>query len=695
MLFLKKSLLIIVLSALTVVSASASYSLVLQSGHDGSPVAMEWHSLSSAVVSVGEDGRLIVTRPRDNRVLHRFRVTDDQILDMKSDPSGNRAAIVTTDGNGYTLSVWNWTEEKMDFNYELESEPLFLSWSARGRYLIIGNLGSPSVVILEGRTGRRLSYLQRLPSLYNAAYIGSTENILMTYASSGEIRYWDIRSSALKLSETTTGGLESISVLQSGSKSSMIGHRLESVYLINRLTGEVLDQVEIPGLTDLSVDEERGELDVLSSGIAGSAIYQFDVVDDRFVPRNGNLSPRRVDSGLRPTKILRRGGTTYFSTETGMLFSDKGLDFTPLINDNVWRPDDLAFQGNSIYLAGGRTIRKFTSDFFAEDSKGRVESLNELIQEEGNSESGAQDVGLETMSNGDIIVWDKSDGGNNTGIRRLDFNRTAQILQISTGGPLQKVSIIDNQRLLAVDRNGTVSVIDSSDGEVLSTYSALGILDAAYSSEGDYLLTGRSSAGRSGTPLEVVDIRTRETVPIPDDRFMIYRVVRDTRGIYTVGVSRNTSGSSETSLVFHEPDRPDRARTVIKVPGEDLDAVVLPQPSSSAIYTSLGGTVQKISGNRRTTYEWNEPIKGLGIRGNVLYGIDDDGALAIWNADSGRLLLNVYLFEDEGWIAMPPEGEMIWASPGAINNVIIYRDGRLVDPRRISRTVVNTSPDLM
>ncbi|MDT8298188.1 MAG: WD40 repeat domain-containing protein, partial [Spirochaetaceae bacterium] len=526
MLFLKKSLLLIVLSALTVVSASASYRLVLQSGHDGPPVSMEWHSLSSSVISVGEDGRLIVTRPRDNRVLHRFRVTDDRIHDMKSDPSGNRAAIVTTDGEGYTLSVWDWTEEEMDFDYELESEPLFLSWSARGRYLIIGNLGSPSVVILEGKTGRRLSYLQRLPSLYNAAYIGSTENILMTYASSGELRYWDIRSSALKLSETTTGGLESISVLQSGSKSSMIGHRLESVYLINRLTGEVLDQVDIPGLSDISVDEEQGELDVLSYGIAGSAIYRFDVVDDRFVPRDGNLSPRRVDSGLKPTKILRRSGTTYFTTESGTLFSDGGLDFTPIIDDNIWRPDDLAFQGNSLYLAGGRTIRKFTSEFFAEDSKGSVKSLNELTQEEEDSESGAQDVGLEAMSNGDIVVWDKSDGGNANGIHRLSFGRASRTMQIPMGGPLQKVSVIDGQRLLAVDRSGTVSVVDSTDGEILSTYSALGILDAAYSPEGDYLLTGRSSAGRSGTPLEVVDIRTREAIPIDDDRFMIYQVVR-------------------------------------------------------------------------------------------------------------------------------------------------------------------------
>jgi hypothetical protein len=176
---------------------------------------------------------------------------------------------------------------------------------------------------------------------------------------------------------------------------------------------------------------------------------------------------------------------------------------------------------------------------------------------------------------------------------------------------------------------------------------------------------------------------------------MIYRIVRGTRGIYTIGVSRNGSGRSETSLVLHESDRPEQGRTVIKEPGEDLDAVVLPHPESNAVYTSLGGTVRKISGSRRTTFDWNEPIKELGVRGDVLYGIDGDGTLAIWNADSGRLLLSVYLFEDEGWIAMPPEGEMIWASPGAINNVIIYRNGRLVDPRRISRTVENPSTDVM
>jgi hypothetical protein len=263
------------------------------------------------------------------------------------------------------------------------------------------------------------------------------------------------------------------------------------------------------------------------------------------------------------------------------------------------------------------------------------------------------------------------------------------------GGPLQKVSVIDEDRLLAVDRNGTVSVVDSSDGTILSTYSALGILDAAYSPEGDYLLTGRSSSGRSGTPLEVVDIRTREAIPVEDDRFMIYRVVAAPRGIYTLGVSRSRTGQSETSLVLHEPDRPERGRTVIKESGEDLDAVILPHPDSNAVYTSLGGSVRKIAGSRRTTFDWDEPIKELGIRGDVLYGIDGDGAMTLWHAESGRLLLSVYLFEDEGWIAMPPNGDMIWASPGAIDNVMIYRDGRPVDPRRISRTVINPSTDAM
>ncbi len=688
----KKNTLLLILSTFSIFSLSASYRLVLQSGHDGIPVAVQWHEKSKTIVSAGIDGRLIVTRPGDNKVLHRFRVTDENIYDLKVDPVNSRAAVITSKNGIYTVSVWNWNDEEIEYDYELESEPLFTSWSARGRYLTIGNLGSPSIIVLEGRTGRRLSYLQRLPSLYNTGYIGSTETILMTYMVSGAIRYWDIRSSVLKLSTETISNLQGIRVLQTESKTTLFGYRNETLFLVNRQTGVVLDQIEIPGLKDVSIDKEDGEIDALAENMAGSFLHQYKVRNERFLPRDfgtANLSttaePLTLDVSIQAMKVLRRNGTTYLMSESGSLYSQGLTGFSPLINDRLWQPDSMAFHDESIYISGGSKILRFTSPFFKENSNGDTQDLSTVTREEINTDSRSSDTGIRILEDGTILLWDKGNDDIGSGIRRLRFSSPEYVTLFPVDGKLQKLDIIDDERMLSVDRNGTVKIMSSFTGEIFSTYSALGILDSAYSIDGGYLLAGRSSTGRAGSALEQVDTQTRESVPVPDNRFMIYRVETGPNGIYTIGVTRSPAGGSKTSILLHDKENPEQSKKILEFTGEDLNAVILSEPSGKSIFTTAGGEVLKINGSRRISFQWDESVFDLALRADVLYGLDNDGAMVLWDADNGRSLLKVYFFNDGGWIAIRPDNEKIWSSPGAIENVIIYRDGRVIDPRRISQ----------
>jgi len=696
----KKIPLILVLSILTVFSLSASYQIVLQSGHDGVPVDMKWHWKTSTIVSAGEDGRLIVTRPRDNKVLHRFRVSSDRIYNLELDPSHEKAAVVTSRDGVYKVSVWDWDKEEKIFDYELESEPLFTSWSARGRYLTVGNLGSPSVLVLEGRTGRRLSYLQRLPSLYNAGYIGSTETILMTYAVSGAIRYWDIRSSALKLSADTIPNLQGITVLQTDSKTTLFGFRNDTLYLINRQTGAVLDQLEIPDMVDVSIDEKSGELDALSSTLAGAMLHEYKVRNERFIPRDfgeGNLSstavPQPVDSSVNPVKVLRKDGTSYLISRDGNLYVRNMTGLSPIIDDRHWEPESLAFDNQSFYLSRGDKVLRFTSAFFSEASSGSTEDLNDVIRDEIHTGSLASDTGISVLPGGIILQWDRSADGDENGIRRVPFSHPEDAILFSGSGPYEKVEVLDDGRILSISRSGSIKLRNSLTGETESEYSALGILDAAYSPQGDFILAGRSSRGRAGTPLERVDVRTRESVPVPDSRFMVYSVTAGSSGLYTLGILKDSQNKSRTSIVKHDNENPEDTSTVFTVSGEDLNASLLTDPEDrNTIFTSLGGTVRRISRNRKTVFQWNEEVSYLALRYSVLYGLDRDGALVLWNAVTGRSLIKVYFFDDGGWIAIPPGGDKLWASPGAIENVRIYKDGRLMDPSRISRTLNDTNP---
>ncbi len=696
----KKLLLTIVLSLFVIFSASASYQIVLQSGHEGMPTNLIWHEKTRTIVSTGEDGRLIVTRPGDRKVLHRFRVTNDRIYDIELDPSNRKAAVITSNNGVYKVSVWDWSKEEKIFDYELASEPLFTSWSAKGRYLTIGNLGSPSILVLEGRTGRRLSYLQRLPSLYNAGYIGSTETILMTYSVSGAIRYWDIRSSALKLSTETLANLQGIKVLQTDSKTTLFAYKDSTLFLVNRQTGAVLDQLEIPGMMDVSIDEKNGELDALVVSLSGTTLHGYKIRNERFLPRDfggDNLSseaiPLVVDPGLNPVKVLRKGGKTYLISRSGQLFTESLRGFSPIINDRLWIPDSMAFSVNSFYLSRGNRILKFTSDFFNDSSKGNTEELNDIKREEILTGSTASETGVRVLPGDALLQWDISGDGDENGIRRIRLSSPYDEILFGLSGPFTKIEVLDDGRLLTVNRSGTVNILNSLTGEIESTYSALGILDSAYSASGDYLLAGRSSQGRAGTALEKIDVQTKESVPVPDGRFMIYSVVSGPSGIYSTGVEKNSQGISDTSIVKHDTDNPGNSRLIFTVNGEDLNASILPDPADrNVIFTTLGGTVRKISGSRKTVFQWNEEIIYLALRAEVLYGLDRDGALVLWDSRNGRSLLKVYFFDNGGWIAVPPDGTKLWASPGAIENVIIYRDGRVVDPSRVSQTLEEADP---
>ncbi|MCG8452357.1 MAG: WD40 repeat domain-containing protein [Spirochaetales bacterium] len=697
---LHKVLFVVSLTFMVAVSSFAEPRVVLQAGHQGTPVAMAWHEDSRTVVSVGEDGRLLVTRPGDAKVLHRFHVGEGRILRMALDPSRERAALVQANENGsYSVSVWDWTQEKMVFQYTLDSDPLFLTWSARGRYLALGNLGSPSVVILEGRTGRRLSYLQRLPSLYNAGYIGSTETILMTYAGSGAIRYWDIRSSTLRLSAETLGNLSGVTVLQTGSKAALFAYRNDELYLINRQTGAVLDKLELTGLTHVSIDPTTGEVDALTQDLTGYTVHRLQTDDAGFtlrlkeeptltLPGDDDVAPVstpfKLPSEIHPVSLLRAAGKSFLMTEDGCLCVFDGAQYSPVVDDQLWRPNDIAFRGNSLYLSGNGRLVRFNSEFFAEDALANINLLNDLNRKEYDSESQAKETKLTIGLEGQLILWDATSGGLENGIRVINMNDDGSERFLPTKNTIQNVQPLPQGKLLIVDRNGGVGIMDLSTGEVESEYAALGIMDAAYVPDEDYLLAGRSSAGRSGTPLESVDLATSESMPVNDERFMVYSVRLGPYDLYTIGIE-GRGALAKTILKRHDLTSPERASSFTSAKGEDFEALVLPDPNDDAVFTTLGGMVRRLSSSRRTSYPWEERILDLERRGQILYGLDEDGAVIFWNVRTGRTLMRSYFFKDGGWLALPTDNDVIWASEGAIDNVVIYRDGRTVDPRRISR----------
>jgi len=665
---------------------SAQYSLVLQRGHSDTPVAMKWHKASRVLVSVGEDGFLIVTKPEDEIVLHRFRVTRGRISDLEINQSNEQAAIIYSEKGFFLVSVWDWAREEMIYEHRFHKELLFATWSARGTYLVLGTLGSPSIVMLDGATGHRLPRLQSLPSLYDSGYIGSTETILMTYSTSGFISYWDIDTSELKHSAKTVSNLRSLSVLQTESKSVLFAYQNDSLILLNRQTGYVLDRLTIPGLIDVSVDENTGEVDAIALTAKGFMLHRYASRDYAFVPRSSEENyPKRLelDDSLQPVKVLRVDETTYLMSRSGYIVVESAEGFLALIDDKLWRPDSFAFHGDSINVAGGEKILRFTSPFFTSDHGGGINALTSLTQEVYFSESNAEHTGIHMLSNGAFLLWDKEFSGDDNGIRRFHPSLPGAEIFFPITDMILKCSVIDENRILTVDGNGVVNVWDSRNGALLVEYSSFDNLDAAYSVKGEFILVGHSSGSSVGTPLEAVNIGSKETIPVPDRRFMVYRVESEPANIYTIGVKKYPSGKIETILLRHDPKRVELSRNLLRVSGEVLNAIVLPHPSDNSVYTNLSGKILRIMGNKTVAYESAGTIVFLQAHGKNLYGLDADGSLVLWDSSGGMPVLSIYFFDDGSWVASSTD--TIWTSPGALDKIVVLEDGNIVDPRSVCK----------
>jgi len=675
-------------AALVLHPAMAKYRLVLQQGHSGAPVAVKWHENSGVLVSVGEDGFLIVTRPEDRIVLHRFRVTGGRISNLDINQSNEKAVIVHSENGFFTVSVWDWTSEEMVYEHRFDKEVFFASWSARGAYLVLGTLGLPGIVLLDGATGQRLSKLQNLSSLYDSGYIGSTETILMTYASSGSIHYWDINTSKLKHSAKTAVNLRGLSVLQTESKSVLFAYQKDILILLNRQTGYVLDRLTIPGLIDASIDERTGEVDAISLSPKGFLLHRYKSRNNRFLPRNTEENHQdylRLDDSLQPVKVLRVNGTTYLMSRDGYIIVEGAERFLVLITDHLWKPDALAFHGDSINIAGGGKILRFVSSFFSSDSEESIDNLADASREIFLSKSSAEHTGIHILSDGTFLLWDKNFSGTDNGIRRFHPSMPDTEFFSPTTVKILKCTPMDGNRILTVDKNGLVNVWNAENGAILAKYFSFDNLDAAYSVRGDFLLVGRGSRGSTGTPLEMIDMRSGETKPVPDKRFMVYLVESESANIYTVGMKETPSGKNETILLRHDPERVGHSSSMLRISGEVLDAIVLPHPDNDSLYTNLGGEVVRILGNKTIAYEHLEPIVFLEVHGGNLYGLDSDGALLIWDSDRGSLLLRINFFNDGGWVAS--SANAFWASSKAIDKIVILEDGKVVDPRLVCRIV--------
>ena len=123
--------------------------------------------------------------------------------------------------------------------------------------------------MMDSQTGREFSYLKRLYDLFSFAYIGGSESRVMTYSNSGILKYWDIRTSTLQNEAVTQADLRDITVLQTEGKRYFVARKGTTLFLIDRLSGNVRDTLEKESMLNFSVDPDTGNIAIITKSSTG------------------------------------------------------------------------------------------------------------------------------------------------------------------------------------------------------------------------------------------------------------------------------------------------------------------------------------------------------------------------------------------------------------------------------------------
>lgn len=168
------------------------------------------------------------------------------------------------------------------------------------------------------------------------------------------------------------------------------------------------------------------------------------------------------------------------------------------------------------------------------------------------------------------------------------------------------------------------------------------------------LLVGRNASGLSGSALIRLDPATGETVNLETDAFYVFRMAVDRRrgAVYVLGLSRSQNGV-ETILERITGDGLRETQRLLEVPAEDLNADVVVDSRTGAVYLAAGlDGIIVWDGEVRSLPPTDHLARRLSVARGKIIAVNANGTLSIWNQATEHHLGDIYLFNDERWLAV-------------------------------------------
>jgi hypothetical protein len=601
------------------------------------------------VLSVGEDGFLVLWNLDAQRAAEHFQLSPASISAMALRPGKTEAALIESDGLGlYRLSAWDYKTKRQIFSRTFQEPLSAIGYSGGGTFLIAARSGG--ILFIDAETGSDLPSAVRIAGTVSFAATGRSERIMIAYLPSGRLSYWELDGGTEIVSLSVPANIASPCLF--ANNNCLAGFDSQGFLVINAVSGEVILResgisrgILVPGNPD------RGELACIAPEPEGNAFFAFN--------RQGRLE--RVPSplsGLPPgitCGLMVQGRVVLGGADGRVLVAEGRGSFRALEAVNQRRIIDGASSGTILALTlEGRGLGFIPLDYreLRDHAPITVEEGGGFTHVRGDETGGDTAPGRGTAR---FILWGEGAGPPQLRTLRSPDSSAILPLDLSLREPVLTASI-RGDRFLFLDTGGTITLGSAGEGKQEKTLSSPGALDAAFL-DGDNIIIGRST-GLGASPFLKVNAESGETVPLAYPAEIGVRVYPGNEGRVYGGIIAMGAGESRTGLIRLDLSGRTPPVLLASFPGEDTDFDIA--ENGSVLAATLGGRGASIYGPDRTVRLERSP--GLPVRlfngSGCFIVLDREGSIA-WHeaATGGRLaLLRIY---DTAWFLERRDGETL------------------------------------
>jgi WD40 repeat protein len=622
------------------------------SGHQGAITAMLMDERQK-ILSAGTDGFLQIWNLANNAPELRFQISPYSISSMVLRPGKPELAIVETNASGLSrISVWDYEQKRNIFTFPFSDTVSHVFYSAGGTYILV--TGSAGVTLIHSESGNTLPSPGGLTGQVVFAATGASERSMITYLSSGFLRYWNLETGAMTQSVNVPRDIKSPLLL--GNNRFLAGFDASGLMVLDAVSGRViLRETNIRSGTLFTGNPEGMEFICLTPGAAAinaqaasspavSTLYHLTIGNlnriETLNRRNTTNTPA-ISAG-----VVVSADSAALGTVDGrvMIFSQNGSGRFMNTQAQI-RIEEIAVSSGALAFRTENSRLGFIPLDYS-----RLNSNSVLRLEDSGPYT---EISASLSGNSEFLLWQPDNTRSFPLIKRVSNSpesgsvSESYINTLTLRYPLRAVSIYRNLYLF-LDTVGNIRIINQDSGSIIYDSLFSGARDAVFINERNILLA--RSAGTGNSAFLMVSINTGETVPLPLSADLGVKVYRGESGfIYGAAINRASNNNYRTSIVYINTANPSQSYSLTDLDAEDtLLSIAESAPFLASTLGGSGASIYRIPGINSSVsnsiYQGTAMERSAGFPKKIISGgsyfisLDSDGNITWHDPGTGKIL---------------------------------------------------------